>query len=105
MSAWLLEITVGHSKPNTSIPIDSELDSLAAETGVRPGGRWSPSDCRARQSVAIIIPYRNRRNHLRVFLKHIHPFLQRQRVNYTVYIIEQVELYITHSLIPKETEG
>ena len=53
------------------------------------GGRYEPTECRARNKVAIVVPYRNRANHLNVFLHHIHPFLQRQQLAYTIFVIEQ----------------
>lgn len=57
---------------------------------VRVGGRWSPSDCLARQKVGIILPYRDRERHLALFLNHIHPILIRQMLSYTIFIVEQV---------------
>lgn len=53
------------------------------------GGRFKPSDCEARQKVAIIIPFRNREEHLKYWLYYLHPILQRQQLDYGVYIIEQ----------------
>ena len=57
---------------------------------VMTGGRSIPEDCHARHHVAIIIPFRDRDNHLRTFLYNIHPFLRRQQLDYGIYIIEQV---------------
>ena len=53
------------------------------------GGRWSPQDCRAKHKVAIIVPYRDREPHLRAFLLNIHRFLQKQQIEYGIYIVEQ----------------
>ncbi|KAM9332295.1 beta-1,4-galactosyltransferase 4 isoform 1-T3 [Pholidichthys leucotaenia] len=52
-------------------------------------GEYEPSDCMARQSVAILIPHRNRERHLLYLLHHLHPFLQRQQLHYAIYIIQQ----------------
>lgn len=52
-------------------------------------GEYQPSDCAARQSVAILIPHRNRERHLLYLLRHLHPFLQRQQLHYAVYVIQQ----------------
>ncbi|XP_077448053.1 beta-1,4-galactosyltransferase 4 [Stigmatopora argus] len=52
-------------------------------------GRYQPSTCVARQSVAILIPHRNRERHLLYLLYHLHPFLQRQQLHYAVYVIQQ----------------
>ncbi|XP_052807910.1 beta-1,4-galactosyltransferase 3-like isoform X2 [Mya arenaria] len=47
-----------------------------------------PPGCTARTRVAIVIPYRNREIHLKIFLNNIHPFLQRQQLDYGIYIVE-----------------
>ncbi|XP_074157405.1 beta-1,4-galactosyltransferase 4 [Sminthopsis crassicaudata] len=52
-------------------------------------GRYHPEDCMALQRVAILIPHRNREKHLLYLLKHLHPFLQRQQVDYGIYVIHQ----------------
>lgn len=64
-----------------------------------PGGRSSPSWCTARQRVAVIVPYRNRPFHLEIFLRVIHPFLQRQLLNYTIFIVEQVRRCLSITLM------
>ncbi|KAK3098343.1 hypothetical protein FSP39_018629, partial [Pinctada imbricata] len=58
---------------------------------VLPGGRFSPSECVPRHRTAIVIPYRNRDQHLRTFLYNIHPFLQRQQLDYGIYVVDQAE--------------
>ena len=60
---------------------------------VVPGGRWRPSGCVARHKVAVVIPYRDRERHLAILLSHIHPILQRQQLDYRVYVVEQVSEY------------
>lgn len=39
--------------------------------------------------VAILIPFRDRWKHLRILLQHMHPVLQRQAIDYQIFIIEQ----------------
>ena len=56
---------------------------------LEPGGRWHPPDCAARHKVAVIVPYRDREPHLRAFLFNIHKFLQKQQIEYGIYIVEQ----------------
>ncbi|CAH8642192.1 unnamed protein product [Heterobilharzia americana] len=51
---------------------------------------WSPLGCSANISAAIIIPYRNREEHLRILTNHLHGFLRHQRVSYTIFVIEQI---------------
>ncbi|XP_026321376.1 beta-1,4-N-acetylgalactosaminyltransferase bre-4-like isoform X2 [Hyposmocoma kahamanoa] len=41
-------------------------------------------------SVAIFVPYRDREEHLAIFLRHIHPFLIKQQLEYGIYVIEQL---------------
>lgn len=55
------------------------------------GGRYRPPDCEARHRTAIIIPHRHREHHLKFLLYYIHPFLQRQQLNYGIYVIHQVK--------------
>ncbi|XP_068459290.1 beta-1,4-galactosyltransferase 2 [Clinocottus analis] len=57
---------------------------------VTDGGRYTPPDCRPRWKVAIIIPFRHRENHLKYWLHYIHPILRRQRIDYGIYIINQL---------------
>lgn len=53
------------------------------------GGRFKPKDCVAQQKVAIIIPFRKRDEHLKYWLYYLHPILQRQQLDYGVYVINQ----------------
>jgi len=63
----------------------TELDS---------GGSWKPISCIARHRVAVIVPFRDREEHLRAFLGLIHPMLQRQLLHYTIFVAEQVHWFI-----------
>ncbi|XP_013412139.1 beta-1,4-galactosyltransferase 4 isoform X2 [Lingula anatina] len=56
---------------------------------VATGGRWAPTSCKPRDHVAIIIPYRDRQEHLDVLLQNLHPFLQSQKCHYQIFVIEQ----------------
>ncbi|KAJ6653483.1 hypothetical protein lerEdw1_009155 [Lerista edwardsae] len=67
------------------------LKNVEAENPeIREGGRYTPQDCRALQKVAIIIPFRNRDEHLKYWLYYLHPILQRQQLDYGVYVINQI---------------
>ncbi|KAG7242802.1 hypothetical protein INR49_018449, partial [Caranx melampygus] len=57
------------------------------------GGRYRPPDCEARHRTAIVIPHRHREHHLRFLLYYLHPFLQRQQLNYGIYVIHQAGNY------------
>lgn len=55
-----------------------------------PGGWFKPTECTARDRVAIVIPYRDRATHLPIFLANLHPFLMKQQIEYGIFLIEQV---------------
>ncbi|CAF1264352.1 unnamed protein product [Adineta ricciae] len=54
-----------------------------------PGGHFFPKTCRSKQRLAVIICYRNREAHLKLFLNHIHAFLQQQQLDYTIFVVNQ----------------
>jgi hypothetical protein len=56
---------------------------------MQPGGHWFPSTCQTSQRVAIIICYRDREQHLKMLLDHLHPFLQQQQLDYTIFLVNQ----------------
>ncbi|CAN7942156.1 unnamed protein product, partial [Ixodes pacificus] len=75
-----------------SFPVNAEVNkTLLGELSARlqPGGRWAPSWCKSAHFVAILVPYRDRQKHLSLFLQHMHPFLQKQSVQYTIFVVEQ----------------
>jgi len=53
------------------------------------GGRSKPASCRSKDRVAIIVPFRDREEHLRTFLYNILPFLKRQQIEFNIFVIEQ----------------
>ena len=59
---------------------------------VSRGGRWKPCDCRPRSKLALIIPFRDRFEHLSSLLNNIIPFLQYQRRHFQIFLVEQVLL-------------
>ncbi|XP_070709055.1 beta-1,4-galactosyltransferase 1-like [Pempheris klunzingeri] len=67
------------------------LDEIRVDIGtsLELGGHYKPPDCISRQKVAIIIPFRNRHEHLKQWLYYLHPILMRQQLDYGVYIINQ----------------
>lgn len=56
---------------------------------VRMGGFFQPKECTSRHRVAILIPYRNRAEHLKVFIYNLHRLLAHQQIDYGVFVIEQ----------------
>jgi hypothetical protein len=59
------------------------------KSGIKVGGRYKPAECQSQHKVAIVVPVRNRTDHLTVFLRYMHPFLQRQQLNYIIIVVEQ----------------
>ncbi|CAH2303285.1 beta-1,4-galactosyltransferase 5 [Pelobates cultripes] len=67
----------------------SDVHEMFAKDSIKLGGHWKPDDCIPRWKVAILIPFRNRHEHLPVLFKHLIPMLQRQRLQFAFYVIEQ----------------
>ena len=65
-------------------------ESKAVNNYVEEDGFFRPAACLPQHKVAIIIPYRDREQHLHILLKHLHGVLQRQLLLYKVFVIEQV---------------
>ncbi|NWX70133.1 B4GT4 galactosyltransferase, partial [Alca torda] len=65
------------------------LEEVQKENPQVVKGRYHPTECSALQHVAILIPHRNREKHLLYLLEHLHPFLQRQQLDYGIYVIHQ----------------
>ena len=79
--------------------VDLKLDNLdpdflnrskSENNYVEEDGFFRPATCLSQHKVAIIIPYRDREQHLHILLKHLHGVLQRQLLFYKVFVIEQV---------------
>lgn len=68
---------------------DDVVERTMAESGVKPGGKYQTKECQSRSKIAIVVPLRNRTEHLQVFLRYMHPFLQRQQLNYAIIVAEQ----------------
>ncbi|KAM6223000.1 beta-1,4-galactosyltransferase 4 [Rhynchocyon petersi] len=68
---------------------DLTLEEVQAENPKVHQGRYHPEECKALQRVAILIPHRNREKHLMYLLEHLHPFLQRQQMDYGIFVIHQ----------------
>lgn len=68
--------------------------SIVHNGQVRVGGWWLPKDCIPKKKVAVLVPYRNRPDQLQIFLNHMHPLLQRQRLAYRIFVVEQVWYFL-----------
>lgn len=78
---------VGPLKVLKDAPSFEELEKLFPN--LMPGGRYKPQECMARHRVAIIIPYRDREEHLRIFLHNMHFMLGRQQIDYGIFVVEE----------------
>ncbi|KAJ8315778.1 hypothetical protein KUTeg_007928, partial [Tegillarca granosa] len=56
------------------------------------GGAWKPLNCSPQHRVAIVIPYRNRYQHLITLLYFLIPMLKRQMIHFRIFIAEQVNI-------------
>ncbi|KAJ7423151.1 Beta-1,4-galactosyltransferase 1 [Willisornis vidua] len=81
-------LLVGALRVEFSQPVNLE-EVARINPEIKAGGRFAPKDCIALQKVAIIIPFRNREEHLKYWLYYLHPILQRQQLDYGVYVINQ----------------
>ncbi|CAH2218970.1 beta-1,4-galactosyltransferase 4, partial [Pelobates cultripes] len=65
------------------------LEQVQSKNPSVKDGLYHPTTCQSQQKVAIIIPFRNREMHLVYLLNHLHPFLQRQQIEYGIYVVHQ----------------
>ncbi len=77
-------LLIGVVPENFSITTNSSYHS-----DIEIGGSYHPKTCLARHKVAIIVPYRDRWDILKHFLFHTHQILQRQQLDYRIYVCEQ----------------
>uniref|UniRef100_A0A4W4GGJ8 Beta-1,4-galactosyltransferase n=1 Tax=Electrophorus electricus TaxID=8005 RepID=A0A4W4GGJ8_ELEEL len=86
---------ISNSLPPTVGPLRVEVSDLMYLEQIRQElllvdrGHYKPPQCLSVQKVAVIIPYRHREQHLKYWLYYLHPILQRQQLEYGVYVIEQ----------------
>lgn len=74
------------------VPAQDTLEEVAQELvwlKYFEGGHQAPLHCQARHKIAIIVPYRDRLSNLCTFLLNMHPFLTKQQLDYTIFIVEQ----------------
>lgn len=74
------------------VPVQDTLEEVAQQLfwlRLFEGGHQEPLDCLAKYKIAIIVPYRDRLSNLCTFLLNMHPFLTKQQLDYTIFIVEQ----------------
>ncbi|CAK1582708.1 unnamed protein product [Parnassius mnemosyne] len=75
---------------DTKLPLNL-IDGDSDIYRIKKGGEYAPTECKARFSTAIVVPYRDRAELLRSFLVYMHSFLRRQYIHYRIYVVEQVD--------------
>ena len=55
---------------------------------IQPGGFWRPRSCKSNFKLGVIVPYRDRLPHLKVLLHYLHLVLQRQLIEYRIFVVE-----------------
>ncbi|KAL3108928.1 hypothetical protein niasHT_011478 [Heterodera trifolii] len=78
---------IGRQLPDKKMQMLADTEREHPE--IAKGGEWKPRTCIAQQKVAIMIPYRNRVEHLRGLLANLIPFLQRQQAHFRIFVVEQ----------------
>ncbi|EMP36727.1 Beta-1,4-galactosyltransferase 6 [Chelonia mydas] len=73
----------------SEISFDEIQEVFSKDLDIEPGGHWKPKDCKPRWKVAVLIPFRNRHEHLPIFFRHLIPMLQKQRLEFAFYVVEQ----------------
>jgi len=68
---------------------EADIQIRAKHSEIKPGGHWKPSGCESRTRVAIVIPYRDRQQHLYRLLNHLFPILQTQLLDFRIIVVEQ----------------
>ena len=70
----------------------SQVETELSYLSLNYGGQWSPKEENSRKTkVAIIVPYRNRRKNLHIFLLYMHKFLTSQNTDYGIFLVEPLE--------------
>lgn len=92
-----LKVNISEEFEPFSLKESLKKDEFNFIKSIKLGGSWEPKNCKSKSRVALIIPYKNRKENLRIFLYNMHPFLQRQELNYTIFLVEQ----INHGLFNK----
>ncbi|ELU11825.1 hypothetical protein CAPTEDRAFT_219917 [Capitella teleta] len=67
----------------------NDVTRILRPLSVGVGGAHRPTECVARQRILIIVPYRDREQHLKGLLVHLHPILHAQQLDYRILVVEQ----------------
>jgi hypothetical protein len=67
-----------------------DIEKRLGDRNITEGGFYSPSHCKPKYKIAIIVPYRKRIHQLAIFMNHLHPFLIKQGIDYGIFVIEPI---------------
>lgn len=92
----LISIPDGREKLNRTV---FDLEDLNQVFTFMKDGHYKPTNCTPKQSVAIIVPYRDREPQMKIFLNNVIPRIYRQQLEFGIYIVEQVSISILNTLL------
>ncbi|ODN03192.1 Beta-1,4-N-acetylgalactosaminyltransferase bre-4 [Orchesella cincta] len=78
---------VGYMRVRLQAPSLADIGRLNSDLDL--GGHYKPPTCRSKSRVAIIVPFRDREDHMRIFLHNLIPLLKRQQLEFNIFVIEQ----------------
>lgn len=82
---------VGHFEPDTTYYDFDELKSKDYSLNLDENGCYKPNDCIPEENLLVIVPFRNREQHLNILLNNLHPLLQKQKLSYCILVSEQYD--------------
>lgn len=77
-----------YSRVDLQVSIWSTIESRYP--WIQKGGHSQPENCLAQHRVAIIVPYRCREEHLKIFLNNLHDFGHRQQLDFMIMVVEPI---------------
>lgn len=69
------------------------MSSLINNFPFMKNGHYRPPKCTPVQKVAIIVPYRDRKDQLKVFFNNVIPRIHRQQLEFGIYLVQQVGIF------------
>jgi len=71
-----------------NVPLE---EAIANSGDMTINGCYVPKKCYSRQKLAVVIPYKDRYEHLLTLVNHLHRILQRQNLLYCIFVAEQYD--------------
>lgn len=80
---------LGRFEPDIKYYEQEEILSREFSQNLDENGCFQPTDCIPEERVLIVVPYRDRQQHLNILVNNLHPMLQRQKLSYCITVAEQ----------------